>query len=129
MMIAATDDTDVNSHVFNDAENRGMLVNVVDVPPLCNFILPAIIRSGRGDRHLHRRRFTGAGQADEARGRRSVRRGVRGPSGDPERRARLGKRTLPTYNDRKAFSHAIVYGDPYLILLLREGRGGRGPGR
>src|SRR5207237_6902928 len=44
--IAATDDTDVNIHVFNDAEARAMLVNVVDVPPLCNFILPAIVRTG-----------------------------------------------------------------------------------
>jgi precorrin-2 dehydrogenase/sirohydrochlorin ferrochelatase len=23
-----------------------MLVNIVDVPPLCNFILPAIVRTG-----------------------------------------------------------------------------------
>ena len=45
-MIAATGDTDVNIHVFEDAERLAMLVNVVDVPPLCNFILPAIIRSG-----------------------------------------------------------------------------------
>jgi len=44
--IAATDDTDVNIRVFNDAEARAMLVNVVDVPPLCNFILPAIVRTG-----------------------------------------------------------------------------------
>ncbi len=36
--IAATDETDVNIAVFNDAERRAMLVNVVDVPPLCNFI-------------------------------------------------------------------------------------------
>src|SRR5512132_1770471 len=46
MVIAATDDTDVNIRVYDDAENRAMLVNVVDVPPLCNFILPAIIRTG-----------------------------------------------------------------------------------
>src|SRR5579863_1378591 len=32
--IAATDDTDVNIRVFEDAEDRAMLVNVVDVPPL-----------------------------------------------------------------------------------------------
>src|ERR671926_25621 len=44
--IAATNDTDVNIRVYDDAERRAMLVNVVDVPPLCNFILPAIIRTG-----------------------------------------------------------------------------------
>ena len=44
--IAATDDTDVNIRVYHDAERRAMLVNVVDVPPLCNFILPAIVRTG-----------------------------------------------------------------------------------
>src|SRR5215475_9521406 len=35
MVIAATNDTDVNIAVFGDAERRAMLVNVVDVPPLC----------------------------------------------------------------------------------------------
>src|ERR1700747_2699381 len=44
--IAATDDTYLNIRVFEDAEVRAMLVNVVDVPPLCNFILPAIVRTG-----------------------------------------------------------------------------------
>src|SRR5436305_10703743 len=44
--IAATSDTDANIRVFADAEQRAMLVNVVDVPPLCNFILPAIVRNG-----------------------------------------------------------------------------------
>src|SRR5687768_1145049 len=39
LAIAATGDTDVNIRVFEDAERRAMLVNVVDVPPLCNFIL------------------------------------------------------------------------------------------
>ena len=46
MVIAATSDTEVNIAVYEDAERRAMLVNVVDVPPLCNFILPAIIRTG-----------------------------------------------------------------------------------
>src|SRR6476661_3406784 len=46
IVIAATDDTDVNIAVYEDAERRAMLVNVVDVPPLCNFILPAIVRQG-----------------------------------------------------------------------------------
>ena len=46
MAIAATNDTDVNITVYDEAERRAMLVNVVDVPPLCNFILPAILRTG-----------------------------------------------------------------------------------
>src|SRR4051794_563087 len=44
--IACTDDTDTNIRIWEDAERRAMLVNVVDVPPLCNFILPAIVRTG-----------------------------------------------------------------------------------
>ena len=46
MVIASTNSTDVNIRVYEDAEKRAMLVNVVDVPPLCNFILPAILRTG-----------------------------------------------------------------------------------
>src|SRR5689334_2008522 len=33
IVIAATNDTDVNIGIFNDAERRAMLVNIVDVPP------------------------------------------------------------------------------------------------
>jgi precorrin-2 dehydrogenase/sirohydrochlorin ferrochelatase len=46
LAIAATSDTDVNISVYEGAERRAMLCNVVDVPPLCNFILPAIVRTG-----------------------------------------------------------------------------------
>src|SRR5262245_21266330 len=46
LAIAATADTAVNTAVSRDAEERGMLVNVADVPSLCNFILPAIVRNG-----------------------------------------------------------------------------------
>ena len=44
LVFAATSDTELNIRVFSDAERRAMLVNVVDVPPLCNFIMPAITR-------------------------------------------------------------------------------------
>lgn len=47
LVIAATDDTCVNTHVHGDAEARQMLCNVADVPHLCNFILPAIHRQGQ----------------------------------------------------------------------------------
>ena len=46
LVFAATSDTDLNVQVFREAERRAMLVNVVDVPPLCNFIMPAIVRNG-----------------------------------------------------------------------------------
>jgi len=46
LVIAATERNETNASVFNDAEARGMLCNVVDVPHLCNFILPSIMRRG-----------------------------------------------------------------------------------
>jgi precorrin-2 dehydrogenase/sirohydrochlorin ferrochelatase len=46
LVIAATESSDTNVAVFNDAEARRMLCNVVDVPHLCNFILPSIMRRG-----------------------------------------------------------------------------------
>ena len=44
LVIAATSTTAVNRQVFRDAEARSLLCNVVDVPELCSFILPAIHR-------------------------------------------------------------------------------------
>ncbi|MFY9488815.1 MAG: bifunctional precorrin-2 dehydrogenase/sirohydrochlorin ferrochelatase, partial [Solirubrobacterales bacterium] len=113
MIIAATNDTDVNIRVFNDAEARGMLVNVVDVPPLCNFILPAITRSGplaiaistagaspalakRMKREIGE--LFGDAYADLA----IILNDVRG----------WAKGTLPTYDDRKDFFESIVNGEP-----------------
>lgn len=46
LVIAATDDLAINEAVWQEAEQRGCLVNVVDDPPHCNFILPAIVRRG-----------------------------------------------------------------------------------
>ncbi len=46
LVIAATSDRAVNESVHRDAEERGMLCNVADVPELCNFILPAVHREG-----------------------------------------------------------------------------------
>ena len=44
LVVAATSTTAVNRRVFADAEARAILCNVVDVPELCSFILPAIHR-------------------------------------------------------------------------------------
>lgn len=46
LVIAATSDETLNRRVFADAEARGLLCNVADVPDLCSFILPAVHREG-----------------------------------------------------------------------------------
>jgi precorrin-2 dehydrogenase/sirohydrochlorin ferrochelatase len=122
IVIAATDDTDVNIRVYDDADKRAMLVNVVDVPPLCNFILPAIVRTGPLAVAIS---TAGASPALAKRMKREVAdmfgeayadlavmlNDVRG----------WAKGTLPTYQDRKEFFESIVNGDPDPIELLRRG--------
>jgi precorrin-2 dehydrogenase/sirohydrochlorin ferrochelatase len=44
--VAATDDEAVNRQVARDARAAGVLVNVVDRPELCDFIVPAQVRRG-----------------------------------------------------------------------------------
>ena len=44
LVIAATDNTLVQQEVYREAEKNGQLVNVADVPELCNFILPASVK-------------------------------------------------------------------------------------
>jgi siroheme synthase-like protein len=46
LVIAATDDPGVNQRVWQEAEQRGCLVNAVDDPAHCNFITPAVVRRG-----------------------------------------------------------------------------------
>jgi precorrin-2 dehydrogenase / sirohydrochlorin ferrochelatase len=46
IVIAATDDRELNERIFRDAEKRALLCNVADVPDLCSFILPAVHREG-----------------------------------------------------------------------------------
>jgi precorrin-2 dehydrogenase / sirohydrochlorin ferrochelatase len=46
LVIAATERNETNVRVYEDAEARQMLCNVVDVTHLCNFILPSIMRRG-----------------------------------------------------------------------------------
>src|SRR4029077_6044844 len=46
LVIAATDDPEVNHAVHAEAEARGVLVNLGDDPPYCGFILPSILRRG-----------------------------------------------------------------------------------
>jgi precorrin-2 dehydrogenase / sirohydrochlorin ferrochelatase len=123
MVIAATDDSEVNIGVFDDAEKRAMLVNVVDVPPLCNFILPAIVRTGPLAIAIS---TAGASPALAKRMKREI------SELFGEEYARLAiilndargwaKGTLPTYQDRKEFFEGIVNGEPDPVELIRGGR-------
>lgn len=46
VVVCATSSEEVNRAVHAEAEERGCLVNVVDVPELCSFIVPSIVRRG-----------------------------------------------------------------------------------
>ena len=46
MVIAATDDPEVNSQIASQAKEQGLLVNAVDQPGDCNFIMPSIVKRG-----------------------------------------------------------------------------------
>ena len=123
MAIAATNDTDVNISVYEAAERRAMLVNVVDVPPLCNFILPAIVRSGPLAIAIS---TAGASPALAKR----MKREIAETFGEPYARLAImlndargwAKATLPSYQDRKEFFEGIVNGEPDPVELVREGR-------
>jgi precorrin-2 dehydrogenase/sirohydrochlorin ferrochelatase len=120
--IAATNVSEVNIRVFEDAEERAMLVNVVDVPPLCNFILPAIVRNGPLAIAIS---TAGASPALAKR----MKREIAGTFGEPYAQLAVllneargwAKATLPSYQDRKEFFESIVNGEPDPIELLRAG--------
>lgn len=123
MAIAATDDSEVNIKVYEHAEERAMLVNVADVPPLCNFILPAIVRTGPLAIAIS---TAGSSPALAKRMKREI------AELYGEEYARLAvilndvrgwaKATLPTYYDRRDFFEGIVNGQPDPVELLRAGR-------
>jgi len=123
LTIAATSITDVNISVYEGAERRAMLCNVVDVPPLCNFILPAIVRTGPLAIAIS---TAGASPALAKR----MKREIAETYGEPYARLAVAlndargwaKATLPTYQDRKEFFEGIVNGDPDPVELLREGQ-------
>jgi precorrin-2 dehydrogenase / sirohydrochlorin ferrochelatase len=95
---------------------------VVDVPPLCNFILPAIVRTGPLAIAIS---TAGASPALAKR----MRDEIAAEYGEPYARLAVllndvrgwAKATLPTYQDRKEFFEGIVNGDPDPVELLRAG--------
>lgn len=46
LVIAATNNTDMNRQIFADCQELEILCNVVDQPELCDFFVPALVRRG-----------------------------------------------------------------------------------
>jgi precorrin-2 dehydrogenase / sirohydrochlorin ferrochelatase len=120
LTVAATSDEKLNRRIHAEAERRNMLVNVVDVPPLCNFILPAISRLGPIAIAVS---TSGASPALAKR----MRNEIEALFGEEHARLAVllnevrdwAKASLETYQDRKAFFDSIVEGDPDPLDLLR----------
>ena len=46
LVVAATPSTQLHEQIFAEARRQGVLCNVVDVPYLCDFYYPAVVRRG-----------------------------------------------------------------------------------
>jgi precorrin-2 dehydrogenase / sirohydrochlorin ferrochelatase len=46
LTIVATASRDLNGSIYREAQRRGILCNVVDVPEYCDFYYPAVVRRG-----------------------------------------------------------------------------------
>lgn len=123
LAVAATSDEEVNRRVFSDCEARRIFCNVVDVPALCSFILPAVLRSGPIAIAVS---TSGASPVLAQRMRDEI-----AAAFGPEY-ARLAevldglrdwaRKTLPTYEARRDFFSSIVNGEPDPVALVRAGR-------
>lgn len=47
LVVAATSDVEVNHTIYREAQDCGILCNVVDDPPHCDFYYPAVVRRGQ----------------------------------------------------------------------------------
>jgi len=46
LVVTATDNNQINKQVYSDCRDLGILCNVVDVPELCDFFVPAVVKRG-----------------------------------------------------------------------------------
>ena len=121
IVIASTDDTPVNERVAADARALRIPVNVVDVTPLCEFIVPAIIEKDGIQIAIS----TGGKSPAVARTLKEDLNRTVGPEYS-EINSLLGslrdsaKATLPTDIDRKRFFDGIIARG--VLQLLREGK-------
>ena len=119
----ATSNEELNRRVFADAEARGLLCNVADVPELCSFILPAVHREGpiavavsTGARPRWRS-SCGAGSP-----RRSGEGGLVADGAGPG----LGEADVPHYEERRDFFQREVEVAQVTVSLVGAGPGDPG---
>ena len=109
LVVAATSTRSVNLRVYRDAEARALLCNVVDVPELCSFILPAVHRE---DPIAVAISTGGASPALAQRLRDEIAAVIRPEHADLARRLRelrpWAKSQLPTYEARRDYFAALV---------------------
>ena len=43
LVIGATSDNEVNREIYEDSQKKGILVNIVDSPKYCDFIVPSVV--------------------------------------------------------------------------------------
>jgi siroheme synthase-like protein len=121
IVIASTDDQGVNEQIAADCRARRIPVNVVDVTPLCEFIVPAIIEKGS----IQIAVSTGGKSPALARTLKEDLQRLIGPEyaevNDVLGTLREGaKRVLPTDVDRKRFFDGIIASG--VLEMLRDGR-------
>jgi precorrin-2 dehydrogenase/sirohydrochlorin ferrochelatase len=46
LVVAATSSSELHERIFEEATKRGVLCNIVDVPPLCDFYYPSVVQRG-----------------------------------------------------------------------------------
>ena len=46
LVVAATSSSELHERIFEEAAQRGVLCNIVDVPPFCDFYYPAVVQRG-----------------------------------------------------------------------------------
>lgn len=121
IVIASTDDQQVNEQIAADCRARRIPVNVVDVTPLCEFIVPAIVESGS----IQIAVSTGGKSPALAR---TLKEDLQRMVGTEYAEVNdvLGslrdsaKRVLPTDTDRKRFFDGIIAKG--ILEMLRDGR-------
>lgn len=121
IVIASTDDARTNERVARDCRKRKIPVNVVDVTPLCEFIVPAIVKQGS----IQLAVSTGGRSPALARTLKEDLQKFVGPE-YAEVNDLLGKlrpaakKVLPTDADRKRFFDGILARG--ILQMIREGK-------